>query len=96
MIGTAGSKVLRHSVRLLSPLVREESGVRFGDGGIVLFAGCGVVRREPGRVDVTFGKHDRAIAEKGPVKLFVRVSPREPRLSDLVEMDVRVESPTRH
>jgi len=31
-------------------------------------------------------------AEKGPVKLFVRVSPREPRLSDLVEMDVRVES----
>ncbi len=26
------------------------------------------------------------------MKLFVRVSPREPRLSDLVEMDVRVES----
>jgi len=33
--------------------------------------------------------------EKGPVKLFVRVSPREPRLSDLVEMDVRVPVPTR-
>ncbi len=33
-----------------------------------------------------------ARAEKGPVKLFVRVWPREPRLSDLVEMDVRVES----
>ena len=31
-------------------------------------------------------------AEKGPVKLRVRVSPREPRLSDLVEMDVTVES----
>ena len=31
-------------------------------------------------------------AEKGPVKLSVRVSPREPRLSDLVEMDVTVES----
>jgi len=31
-------------------------------------------------------------AEKGPVKLLVRVWPREPRLSDLVEMDVRVES----
>ena len=31
-------------------------------------------------------------AEKGPVKLFVRVWPRAPRLSDLVEMDVRVES----
>jgi hypothetical protein len=32
-------------------------------------------------------------AEKGPVKLFVRVQPREPRLSDLVEMEVTVESP---
>jgi hypothetical protein len=31
-------------------------------------------------------------AEKGPVKLVVRVQPREPRLSDLVEMDVTVES----
>jgi hypothetical protein len=31
-------------------------------------------------------------AEKGPVKLLVRVWPREPRLSDLVEMDVTVES----
>jgi hypothetical protein len=31
-------------------------------------------------------------AEKGPVKLSVRVWPREPRLSDLVEMDVIVES----
>lgn len=29
--------------------------------------------------------------EKGPVKLFVRVTPHEPRLSDLVEMDVKVE-----
>ena len=31
-------------------------------------------------------------AEKGPVKLLVRVHPREPRLSDLVEMEVTVES----
>jgi len=31
-------------------------------------------------------------AEKGPVKLLVRVWPSKPRLSDLVEMDVRVES----
>jgi len=30
--------------------------------------------------------------EKGPVKLFVRVWPREPRLSDLVEMELSVES----
>ena len=31
-------------------------------------------------------------AEKGPVKLLVRVTPREPRLSDLVDMEVTVES----
>jgi hypothetical protein len=31
-------------------------------------------------------------AEKGPVKLSVKVSPREPRLSDLLDMDVRVEA----
>jgi hypothetical protein len=31
-------------------------------------------------------------AEKGPVKLYVRVWPRGPRLSDLVEMEVSVES----
>ena len=31
-------------------------------------------------------------SEKGPVKLFVRVWPREPRLSDLVDLDITVES----
>ena len=30
------------------------------------------------------------VTEKGPVKLTVRVTPPEPRLSDLVEMDVEV------
>lgn len=32
-------------------------------------------------------------SEKGPVKLVVRVTPAEPRLSDLVEMDVHVTAP---
>ena len=31
--------------------------------------------------------------EKGPVKLVVRVSPPEPRLSDLVQLDVQITSP---
>ncbi len=53
-------------------------------------------RRQWQRKRIAFtAKSDDAIertAEKGPVKLFVRVQPREPRLSDLVEMEVTVES----
>jgi len=33
------------------------------------------------------------VSEKGPVKLTVRVTPAEPRLSDLVEMDIEVTAP---
>jgi hypothetical protein len=61
-------------------------------GGLMLLAGCGVTPRNDG---VSPSQSEKAIerrADKGPVKLFVRVSPREPRLSDLVEMDVRVEA----
>ena len=61
-------------------------------GGLVLLAGCGVTRRNDGASPSPSGNAIERNAEKGPVKLFVRVSPREPRLSDLVEMDVRVES----
>jgi hypothetical protein len=58
--------------------------------GAVLIAGCGGMGRKEGSSQS--GNAIERTAEKGPVKLFVRVSPREPRLSDLVEMDVRVES----
>jgi hypothetical protein len=34
------------------------------------------------------------VTEKGPVKLTVRVKPREPRLSDLVELNVEVAAPS--
>jgi hypothetical protein len=60
--------------------------------GALLLAGCGI-RRSP--KDAWPGEPRNAIerkAEKGPVKLSVRVWPREPGLSDLVEMDVTVES----
>jgi hypothetical protein len=61
-------------------------------GGLVLIAGCGVTGMKEGAS--TSGSEDaiERRAEKGPVKLFVRVWPRQPRLSDLVEMDVIVES----
>jgi hypothetical protein len=58
--------------------------------GAVLIAGCGGTGKKEGTSPS--GNAIERTAEKGPVKLFVRVSPREPRLSDLVEMDVRVES----
>jgi hypothetical protein len=57
-----------------------------------LSAGCGVTgtsKVDPG--EPSAGVIERK-AEKGPVKLLVRVTPREPRLSDLVQMDVTVES----
>ena len=61
-------------------------------GSLVLLAGCGVMRSKEGASPSVSGNTIERSAEKGPVKLFVRVWPREPRLSDLVEMDVRVES----
>jgi hypothetical protein len=59
---------------------------------MVLFAGCGVMRSNDATSPSQSGNAIERSAEKGPVRLFVRVSPREPRLSDVVEMDVRVES----
>ncbi len=60
--------------------------------GMVLFAGCDVMRKNEGGSPSSSGDTIERNAEKGPVKLFVRVWPREPRLSDLVDMDVRVEA----
>jgi hypothetical protein len=60
--------------------------------GTSLLAGCGMMGRKEGASPPQSANAIERSAEKGPVKLFVRVSPREPRLSDLVEMDVRVES----
>jgi hypothetical protein len=51
-----------------------------------------VVERQEGASKSKAADAIERTAEKGPVKLFVRVWPRAPRLSDLVEMDVRVVS----
>jgi hypothetical protein len=59
---------------------------------MALVAGCGrMPAKEGAAVADSSGTLERK-AEKGPVKLSVRVSPREPRLSDLVEMEVTVQS----
>jgi LPXTG-motif cell wall-anchored protein len=56
-------------------------------------AGCGAMRSKNGAASAQTDKPIEQSAEKGPVKLSVRVLPRQPRLSDLVEMDVTVEAP---
>jgi hypothetical protein len=61
-------------------------------GAMAVFAGCGTMRRDDGVAPSDSGNTIERKAEKGPVKLSVRVWPREPRLSDLVEMDINVES----
>lgn len=59
---------------------------------VVLVAGCGLHGGPDAGSSAPAGDAIDSIAEKGPVKLQVRVTPREPRLSDLVEMEVTVES----
>jgi hypothetical protein len=62
-------------------------------GGMIVLAGCGLRNPDHGASPAQSGAAIERSAEKGPVKLSVRVSPGEPRLSDLVDMDVTVESP---
>jgi hypothetical protein len=59
----------------------------------IALAGCGLGNPDQGASPSQSGAAIERSAEKGPVKLSARVSPREPRLSDLVDMDVTVESP---
>jgi hypothetical protein len=58
---------------------------------LLLLAGCSSSGNKDDASDISTNAIEGS-AEKGPVKLHVRVSPREPRLSDLVEMDVTVEA----
>jgi hypothetical protein len=60
--------------------------------GAVTLAGCGDIGRKEGASATSSGDPIQRSAQKGPVKLSVQVMPREPRLSDLVEMDVTVEA----
>jgi hypothetical protein len=57
-----------------------------------LSSGCGLMKINDGASPAHADDAIERRAEKGPVKLLVRVWPREPQLSDLVEMEVQVES----
>ncbi len=83
--GAGASNRLSAGCRALAALLVTTSG-------LLLFAGCGMTRTKEGAATKAPDSAIERSAEKGPVKLFVRVWPREPRLSDLVEMEVRVES----
>jgi hypothetical protein len=92
MIVEANSKLMRQSARPSPGRCWRRAAFVCAMGGMVLLAGCGVMRRNQGASPSESANTIERSTEKGPVKLFVRVWPREPRLSDLVEMDVRVES----
>ncbi len=57
--------------------------------GMVL-SGCGTGVTNPASSTTITGDFLERVTEKGPVKLVIQVSPKEPRLSDLVEMEIRV------
>ena len=58
---------------------------------LMLLGGCSRSTPTVG-VDVTKDALSR-VAEKGPVRMTVRVSPPEPRLSDLVNLEIEVVAP---
>jgi hypothetical protein len=58
---------------------------------LFVVAGCDLDSGKTGAESASDKTIERR-AEKGPVKLTVRVTPAEPRLSDLVEMEVTVEA----
>ena len=59
---------------------------------VLLVAGCKQHEVDPESATTKSATIER-VAEKGPVKLVVHVTPVVPRLSDLVEMDVLVSAP---
>jgi len=56
---------------------------------LLLIAGCSKSSDKPKATTANAQAIER-VTEKGPVKLTIRISPMEPRLSDLIEMDVVV------
>lgn len=57
---------------------------------LLMLTGCLAEQRDSSGTSATAENSLERVAEKGPVKLTVRITPREPRLSDLVQMDVEV------
>lgn len=60
---------------------------------LLAVAGCFTSVSDPSKPASSAGAVIERTTEKGPVKLIVRVSPQQPRLSDLVEVDAQVIAP---
>jgi hypothetical protein len=71
----------------------RSSALGLATAALLLLAGCGVGEKPDDTSSARAANAIQRTAQKGPVKLFVRVWPRAPRLSDVVEMEVSVESP---
>ena len=56
--------------------------------GLWMLAGCGIATHSPSPSSAVTGDVLERTTEKGPVKLVIRITPPEPRLSDLVEMEI--------
>lgn len=63
-------------------------------GMLVLVTGCGTVDHSQKASSENSTNSIERTTQKGPVELLVRFSPREPRLSDVVEMDIEVHAKT--
>lgn len=59
----------------------------------LVLAGCGSGGADRPEVSRAASDAIERVAEKGPVKLTVRITPRAPRLSDLVDMEIEVTAP---
>ena len=92
MIPTASRPVTPRSIWPSLRARRRAGAFACAMGSLILIAGCGVVGSNGGASSPGSEDAIERRAEKGPVKLSVRVRPRQPRLSDLVEMDVTVET----
>jgi hypothetical protein len=57
---------------------------------LLTFVGCASEPGKPSSSATTKADRLERTSEKGPVKLLVQVTPAQPRLSDLVEMDIQV------
>lgn len=88
----ANDQAKRPSLRPSPRGKRRTWGFLCAMGAALFAAGCGVIGGRDAGSSSPSGDAIERSAEKGPVKLQVRVWPREPRLSDLVEMEVSIES----
>jgi hypothetical protein len=92
MIVIASNPVIGRSTRRHCEVSARTGAFAAAICGMALLTGCGLVGRKEGASSRSSGDAIERTAQKGPVKLSVRVWPREARLSDLVEMDVTVEA----